>query len=344
MNPPKTILDLEILIKDKVEESLHLEYKAAGSLHNSDGKKTEIAKDVSAMANSDGGVIIYGISEFSDSLKKQLPEKISPVIRNEFSKEWVENVINSNISPRIDGLVITPIPLENEQEVVYVVEIPKSTTAHQNTKDFKYYRRYNFSVLPMLAHEIQDVMNRSKHPEVILEFIIEKYTYTRTRKVVESELAKYQNAIPKTIVQTSLHEESTFILKCIPFNEGKVYAKFINYYLKVAPSSVILNPESYKIDETNEYVTIYGDNTIRDVVDFTPNPMGGVYPKYGPSRFDPILPSMRGYAKEINLNSNYKNFDAEIEWTVYADNALPKTGKIKLNDVVLNEINSVYNE
>lgn len=339
MNPPKTILDLENLIKNKVEESLHLDYKAAGSLYNSDGKKTEIAKDVSAMANSDGGVIIYGIAEFSDSDIKHLPEKISPVNRNEFSKEWLENVINSNISPRIEGLVITPIPLESEHEVVYVVDIPKSTTAHQNTKDFKYYRRYNFSVLPMLAHEIQDVMNRSKHPEVILEFIIEKYTYKRTRKVVESELGKYQNVIPKTMVQTSVRDESAFILKCTPYNEGKVYAKYINYYLKVAPSSVILNLESYKIDETNEYVTIYGDNTIRDVVDYVAS-----HVKYGPSRFDPVLPNMRGYAKEINLNSNYKNLEAEIEWIVYADNALPKTGSKKLNDVELKEINGVYNE
>ena len=339
MNIPKTILDIEGLIKNKVEESLHLDYKAAGSLQNTDGKKTEIAKDVSAIANSDGGIIIYGMAEFSEPDKKYLPEKISPINRIEFSKEWLENVINSNISPRIDGLVIIPIPLENEQEVVYVVEIPKSTTAHQNTRDFKYYRRYNFSSLPMLAHEIQDVMNRNKHPEIVLDFMIEKYPYKRTTEVVENELAKYQSAFPKTSINTGVSYGSTFVLKCTPVNEGRIYANYINYFLKVNPYDVILQPESYVIDKTYGFATIYGDNTIRDIVD---NVSG--FSKYGPSRFDPVLPNMRGYSKKIELSPNYKFMNAEIEWTVYADNALPKTGKIKLNEVVLKGIYDVYEE
>jgi hypothetical protein len=344
MNTPKTILDIENLIKDKVEENLHLDYKAAGSLLNTDGKKSEIAKDVSAMANSDGGIIIYGIAEFSDSDKKHLPEKISPINRNEFSKEWLENVINSNISPRIDGLLITPIPLENEQEVVYVVDITKSTTAHQNTKDFKYYRRYNFSVLPMLAYEIQDVMNRNKHPEIVLDFNIEKYTSIKVKEEYVSELAKYTTLIPEKIIKTSTINETSYILRCTPFNEGKVYAKYINYQLKVRPFDVILEPKLNQMDESFEFATIFGDNTIRDVVDYVSLPRGEGYPKYGPSRFDPVLPNTRGYSKNIKLNPDYKYMDGEIEWTVYADNALPKTGKIKLNDVVLKERHGIYEE
>ena len=344
MNAPKTIFDLENLIKNKVEENLHLDYKAAGALQNTDGKKSEIAKDVSAMANSDGGVIIYGVAEFSDKEKEHLPEKISPVNRTEFSKEWLENVINSNISPRIDGLLITPIPLENEQEVVYVVDIPKGTTAHQNTRDYKYYRRYNFSSVPMLAHEIQDVMNRNKHPEIILDFIIEKYASKRTTEVKETELGKYQSSFPKTSIETNLSHGSIFILKCTPFNLGKVFANYINYYLKVSPLNVILKPKSNQIDERNEFATIYGDNTVRDLVGYFPNTLGPGIPQYGPSRFDPVLPNMSGYSKKIELSPNYKNFDGEIEWTVYADNALPKTGKIKLNDVVLKEKYDIYEE
>jgi hypothetical protein len=344
MNTPKTILDIENLIKDKVEESLHLEYKAAGALKNSDPCKSEIAKDVSAMANSDGVTIIYGIAEFSDSDKKHLPEKISPINRTEFSKEWLENVINSNISPKIEGLLITPIPLENEQEVVYVVDIPKSTTAHQNTRDFKYYRRYNFSVLSMLAHEIQDVMNRNKHPEIRLDFIIERYTSIKTTEIRENELAKYQSIFPKTSIQTSVSDESTFFLKCTPFNEGKVFANYINYHLKVTPADVFLKLKLNQIDETKEIAIIFGDNTVRDLAGFVPNTLGPGTPQYGPSRFVPVLPNTRGYAKEIRLNPDYIYMDAEIEWIVYADNALPKTGKIKLNDVVLKERHGIYEE
>ena len=51
---PHTRVDLDRLIADKVEESLHLDYKDARSL-SADSKKnvkSEIAKDVSAKAKS----------------------------------------------------------------------------------------------------------------------------------------------------------------------------------------------------------------------------------------------------------------------------------------------------
>src|SRR6266508_1634840 len=82
-------------IDQEREESLTLDYKAAGSLAKTDGKRAEITKDVSAMANSAGGIIMYGVSENQDPAKKHLPEKLDPVDRTQFSKEWLEHVINN---------------------------------------------------------------------------------------------------------------------------------------------------------------------------------------------------------------------------------------------------------
>ena len=58
-----TQADIQSLIDNNVEESIHLDFKAAAALDKSEKKKDEIAKDVSSFANSDGGVIVYGISE-----------------------------------------------------------------------------------------------------------------------------------------------------------------------------------------------------------------------------------------------------------------------------------------
>jgi len=164
-----TIKKLIELIENQVEESINLEYKAADSLGKSDSKKKEISKDVSAMANSDGGIIIYGISEYSSKEKRHLPEKLDPVDRIEYTKEWLEHVIN-NINPKIKNLLIIPINITNENnKCIYVVVIPKSSTAHQ-TIDFRYYKRYNFESVPMLDFEIRDIMNRSQIPDVEVEF------------------------------------------------------------------------------------------------------------------------------------------------------------------------------
>jgi hypothetical protein len=159
---------IESYISSKIEEGLSLEYKSAGALSGNKLAKTEITKDVSAMANAEGGVIIYGIAEFSDKPKRHLPEKIDPVSRLEISREWLDQII-SNIRPKISGLIITPIPIPgNDDHVVYVVDIPRSKTAHQ-AADFIYYKRYNFEIRPLADNEVRDIMNRQQLPTLRID-------------------------------------------------------------------------------------------------------------------------------------------------------------------------------
>ena len=163
---------LEQYIIDGIEESLTLDYKAAASLDKSDKKKIEITKDVSAMANSAGGILIYGIAEFQDKAHEHLPERLDPVDRMAFSKEWLEHIIG-NIQPRIDGVIIHPVPISSAtNHVVYVVEIPQSHTAHQ-ARDMRYYKRFNFESVMMSDYEIRDVMGRGQFPKLELGFSLE---------------------------------------------------------------------------------------------------------------------------------------------------------------------------
>jgi len=160
---------LQKLIDDGVEETLSLEYKSAASIDRQNNKTDEITKDISSMANSSGGTIIYGIKEFDQSDKRHLPQNIDPVDSTKYSKEWLEHVIG-NIRPRIASVIIHPVRLAGSgNQVCYVVEIPEGTTAHQ-AKDLRYYKRYNFEAVPMEDYEIRLLMNRLAHPEVAVEF------------------------------------------------------------------------------------------------------------------------------------------------------------------------------
>jgi hypothetical protein len=63
-------------------------------------------------------------------------------------------------------VTIHPISLtSNPNHVAYVVNIPKSNTAHQ-ASDKKYYRRFNFETVPMEDYEIKDIINRLSSPEL----------------------------------------------------------------------------------------------------------------------------------------------------------------------------------
>ena len=158
---------LNEMIQNGIEENFGVEYKAAAALSREPRKVSEVTKDVSSMANSAGGILIYGISQFQDASKEHLPERIDPVLRSHFSKEWLEHII-SQIRPRVSGLKIYSVQLASASDhVAYVIEIPQGATAHQ-ANDFRYYRRYNFEAVPMLDHEVRDVMSRKTHPRLVV--------------------------------------------------------------------------------------------------------------------------------------------------------------------------------
>ncbi|WP_292948596.1 ATP-binding protein [Olleya sp. UBA1516] len=166
-----TFSDLENLINDQIEESINLDYKSARSLDKADGKKRELAKDISAFSNSDGGIIIYGIEE-----ENHKPTIFSFVDGSILTKEWLENIIDGNIQPRIQGIKITPIRIENDlKKTVYIVKIPESENAPHMSTDKKYYRRYNFKSVPMEEYEVRNLYNRSSSAEIDFESVWSKH-------------------------------------------------------------------------------------------------------------------------------------------------------------------------
>ena len=88
-----TIDDILDLLKYEVEESVHLDYKAGAALEKNEKRTSEIAKDVSAFANADGGIIVYGILE-----QDHRPNSFAYVDGTCITKEWLEQVINSKVN------------------------------------------------------------------------------------------------------------------------------------------------------------------------------------------------------------------------------------------------------
>jgi predicted HTH transcriptional regulator len=155
--------DLFDLIRNKHEENIELDYKRADALQSSDGKKAEISKDVSAFANSIGGTVLYGMEEHPNA--PHHATAVSPVDPSAHSKEWLEQVMNSRIQPRIPGIVINSIELKEAApgKFAYAVVVPESTTAHQ-ASDKRYYKRFNFLSVPMEDDEVRLAMNRASRP------------------------------------------------------------------------------------------------------------------------------------------------------------------------------------
>jgi hypothetical protein len=175
--------DLQRLIDEEIQESLTLDYKASPSLARDDKPRDEMCKDVSAFANSAGGQIIYGIVE-----KDRKPVKVDD--GSDLSREWIEQVIDSNVHPRLDGLVITAVPVGSERHA-YVLTIPQASgRAPHQAPDKKYYKRQNFQSVPMEDYEIRDALRRATTPELYVELSFATGQTAPVEFVHQSELSK----------------------------------------------------------------------------------------------------------------------------------------------------------
>jgi hypothetical protein len=206
--------DLLGLISNAVEESLTLEYKASAALARNDKSTNELSKDVTAFANSDGGVIVYGIKE-----DKHLPIQIDlgqdPTAG--ITKEWLENVLISKARPRIEGLVIKPIELVSQlnRRFAFAVEIPRATfRAPHQAADHRYYKRHNFQSLPMEDYEIRDILRRAVDHR--RRYAITRALLIETRRIGDAALQRarlarmyvhdvpHRNAVPPNQMSISV--------------------------------------------------------------------------------------------------------------------------------------------
>lgn len=157
-----TAANLQALIGQA--ESSNLEFKASAALVNTQAAKRELAKDVSAMANAAGGVIVYGIVE-TDGAAERLDDGVDPGV----SQEWIDQVLTSNIEPKIAGLIIKRFPVENGRSL-YALEVPQATVfaPHMSKPHHQYWTRRNTTTEPLLDHEVRDLMRRASSPHIML--------------------------------------------------------------------------------------------------------------------------------------------------------------------------------
>jgi hypothetical protein len=313
-------------IDDQVQESLNLDYKGAGSLDKADKKKVEIHKDVSAMANSAGGVVIYGIREYDDKERKHLPERFDPVDQSVFTREWLEQVI-SGVQPRIQGLVITSVSVgPNPTDAVFVVEVPASSTAHQ-AGDKVYYRRHNFQSVGMNDYEVRDVMNRSTHALIDLEFKLDLEHLTVEQEVTNWTPGSSVLGSMKRTTSVKKESERYAFLDIHARNNGAVYAQYVVAYIYL-PTKLAGEAYGEKLDDGRTKVRI--ENAQGERASHHMNARS-VY-----TRNVPVLPGTSEHLGRVSLSFDYATNDhevAEIEWEVYADNAQVNRGVKQLADL-----------
>lgn len=107
-------------VADRLDETDDLDWKEALPQPPQDGRWNEFAKDVAAMANSRGGLLIYGVSN-DVRLTGINPQQVN----EQQLGQWVRN----HVQPYVSGLSFLTLTSDDGSQSVLVVDVPASETA-----------------------------------------------------------------------------------------------------------------------------------------------------------------------------------------------------------------------
>jgi Schlafen, AlbA_2 len=175
--------DLQRLVDEALEESLTLDYKASPALTRDGKGPDELCKDATALANSAGGQLVYGIEE--DKVTRKPSRVDDGIIDPKITREWMEQILNSRVQPRLNGVQTTRIDMENGK-FGYVILVPQSQTGPHQAPDQKYYKRFDLQSVPMHDYEIKDIMRRATTPDLYTEITFDNKQTTRSIDAVMS--------------------------------------------------------------------------------------------------------------------------------------------------------------
>ena len=143
--------DLEALVANAVSERRDLEFKRDLPRDKPEAVR-EFLADVTALANAQGGDLIFGVDE-KDGVAEAL---VGVTAKSEDETlQWFENVLRDSIDPRLAGVRTKWVDLGAERGAI-LVRVPASLAApHMVRSSGRFFGRNSRGKYPMDAHELR---------------------------------------------------------------------------------------------------------------------------------------------------------------------------------------------
>jgi hypothetical protein len=170
---------LNSLVKLRIPESSRIEYKSELKISN-DSDKREFCKDVSALSNSLGGYIFFGIAE-----NDGWPSDIPGITFNETILQQLYQILTSGISPRLQVVTETVIPLKKGNTVLVIKVQPDGYLHQVKYHDNRFYKRTGTITVLMESSDVETFFNaKSQKPtnDRMQESISEYHSALKTKK------------------------------------------------------------------------------------------------------------------------------------------------------------------
>lgn len=286
----------------------------------------ELSKQLSAFANSGGGVLVYGVLSPPDGKPRSIDDGgIAVAMRNPNVREWLEDVIPNLVEFPLNKFNVYTLtnqsgaPALSADRCIVVMDIPSSDEAPHQARDRKYYARVGGKSRPVGHRIVTDMFHRKAHANFDVSFALYSETWI-PRSIVPMPPMKPKRAV-RLIAQAT--------------NTGRVYAKYVNFNL-LLPEELLpieeCDEESVRNVKGIRYQLRTKTNTQRDVL--ARNATLGTQ-HYGPSWFDPILPGL-SKTWEIDFDPQLRPEhlkEQKLHWSIYCDNAPKISGEAVLKSL-----------
>lgn len=148
-----TSQDIDALIELSISESQKLEFKQS-VWGRGDEDIREMLRDITSMANAYGGYILIGLKENSET---GIAQEVESIINADDEKDRIFSSCLANIEPRIIGLDIKTIEIDEENKIL-LMKIPNSLNLHIITFRglYQFWKRHDRQKTRMTVDEIKD--------------------------------------------------------------------------------------------------------------------------------------------------------------------------------------------
>jgi len=163
----------------RVSEGPRLEFKADLKMSSS-SEKRELCNDISALANSQGGYILFGVSEANGVVSG-----IPGIAFADTEQQQFMQIITSGIAPRLQSVVHHILPLRNGKQALVVKVEPDGYPHQVKYDDNRYYKRTGTITIAMESSDVESFFT-SKGPadrkEEIEQFITNYHAALRSKQ------------------------------------------------------------------------------------------------------------------------------------------------------------------
>jgi hypothetical protein len=157
----ETFSDIRRITDQKMREGNGVYFWPPSVIKKDDRTLLRLARDISAVANAEGGVIIIGIKSYRGRANS------IEYIKIDININWLIHEIQSRISRRIKDLTINSIT-ETEGQVL-IIKIPENNNSPHMCEDGKYYYWSGKKAVVMEETRVRYMYKATSSPE--LEFV-----------------------------------------------------------------------------------------------------------------------------------------------------------------------------